>query len=368
MHSQLLSCVLAAVLTSGVLGCSSEDATLGREQQSVLDGEPTGARHDNVLYVAAEVRNVSGLRVVKIGSGSLVAPNLVLTALHVVSQNPSDVPFSCDTRGNATSGSSGASLGAAVMPSKVSVYAGPEPGDTPLGYGTRIVSTGSTTICENDLAFVVLDRPLELPTYRVHRGPAVTLGDALTVVGYGATLDLPGAQAQRTERSVDVTAVGQWIRTFTVSEGPCEGDSGGPALSASGELVGVFSSVSLDCRGPNANAKYTDLSYFERLVEDAFAAADAGSPWSESGDGGAGGAGGVEVPAGGAAVSTPAHVEPKESGCAITRGAAPERSFALLCVVLLGLLRRRLHKERTKLRDSRKMGLKDSRGAPFSRT
>jgi hypothetical protein len=315
MFPQFLRIMGSAVIAVGASACSPDglEEPVAEQRQAISGGSQTGARREPVLFVTSEVRNLGGNPLVKIGSGTLVAPNLVMTALHVVSRNASNTPFSCDTQGNPGDGS-GAQLGGTVPPEKVAVSGGPEPGDEPLAYGALIVSSGSTTICQNDLAFIVLDRALELPTYAIRRGTPASPGDDVTVVGYGAAPDEePGTSVVRTERAVTVAAVGQWIRTFTVTEGPCEGDSGGPALSSTDELVGVFSSVSVDCTGPNAAPKYTDLGYFASLVEEAFEAADAGSPWSTptgasgapagqagapSNEAGAGGAVALEPPAG----------------------------------------------------------------------
>jgi Trypsin-like peptidase domain len=287
MHHQLLR---LAATTSLVVACGApESSPVGVATQAVRGGEPTGDAHAGVLYVVSEIRNVGGTVVSKIGSSALVAPNLLATALHVVSENPSNVPFTCNASGDAVSGSSGASLGATVAPGKITVFAGPTPTGEPLAHGVKVVSTGSTTICQNDLAFVVLDQSLDLPTYPLRNAGPVHLGDELEVVGYGSGLSTTTETAVRTERTVSVAAIGQWIRTFTVTVGPCEGDSGGPALSPEGALVGVFSSVAMDCTGPTAAPKYTDLSFFSPLVELAFAEANAGSPWPTSGAGGAGG-------------------------------------------------------------------------------
>lgn len=341
---------LAVVLGSLLTACSAHEAPLAETSLPVVGGEPTGSDQAGVLYATSEIRNIGGTSVVKIGSSALVAPNLIMTALHVVSQNPSDVPFTCDDSGSATSGSSGASLGAPVAAEKVSVYEGPEPTGEPLARGTKIVSTRSTTICQNDLAFVVLDRALDLPTYRIHRGEPAAVGDELTVVGYGSGLKSNPDAPVRTERAVDVIAVGQWIRTFTVSAGPCEGDSGGPALSGSGEVVGIFSSVARDCTLQGAAPKYTDVSYFSRVVEEAFAAADAGSPWPSLGQGGAGGEGGNDAEpagaraAGGEAPTSPAPSEESRedsNGCSASpRAPSPQRSTLTLLALGAALSRR----------------------------
>lgn len=306
MLSELLRKMFAiALLGAATAGCSDAAAPAQRLEQGVLGGEDTGYDHAGVLYVTSEVGNLQGSPVVKIGSGSLVAPNLLVTALHVVSKNPSNVPFTCDDSGNEITGSEGADLGGEVAADKVAVYAGPIPGSTPLARGERIVSTGSDTLCENDLAFVVLGATLDLPHYEIRRDERAEIGDTVTVVGYGAPSGMD--VAARTRRDVNVRAVGQWIRTFTVSAGPCEGDSGGPALDEQGRITGVFSSVASDCTSSSSAAKYTDISYFGPLVEQAFEAAGAGSPWS-SGEGGqpasagaAGAAGEPGLPGAGAA-------------------------------------------------------------------
>lgn len=337
--SALLGCLLLA-------SCGAHPAeTFERDAQRVVGGNPTGDAQSGVLFVTAEVRNIGGAGIVKLGSSALIAPNLIATALHVVSQNPSNIPFTCDDSGSVTSGSSGASLGATVSPDKVLVYAGPEPIGEPLAMGTKIISTRSTTICQNDLAFVVLDTPLDMPTYRVHRGDPMAAGETLTVVGYGSGVKSSQEAAVRSEREVDVVAIGQWIRTFTVSTGPCEGDSGGPALSSAGELVGVFSSVAVDCTSSAASPKYTDVSYFSRLVEEAFAAADAGSPWAvtPSGEGGAGGVSAAEpetagAPAAGGEAPTPTPPgapSDDSSGCS-TSSRAPRAQGGLLALLALG--------------------------------
>jgi hypothetical protein len=291
----------------------------------VIGGTETGNDHGSVLYVTAEIANLGGSPIAKAGSGTLLAPNLLATALHVVSRNPSNVPFTCDATGNDVSGSQGSQLGGTVAPEKVAIYAGPYPDGEPIAYGAELVTSGSTTICQNDIAFVVLDRALKLQPVPIHRGPAVEVGDVLVAVGFGG--EDPTQLNPRTEREVDVTAVGQWIRTFTVSEGPCEGDSGGPALSSSGELVGVFSSVSIDCTSANASAKYTDVSFFSPLVEAAFEAAEAGSPWSD--EGGGAGASGMEPSTAGAptvgsspSAGSPPQGAPDDGGCSLRRGAA----------------------------------------------
>jgi hypothetical protein len=279
MYPQLLRPTLLLAFGASCLAGCGEPSHLETQKLAVIGGVDTGDARPSVLYVTTEISSFGGAPVLKIASGTLVAPNLLLTALHVVTRNPSNVPFTCDAHGRDPSGGKGSLLGPSVAPGKVAVFAGPKPNTEPLAYGRRIISSDSPTICQNDIAFVVLDRALDLSTMPIRRDEPARVGDALTVIGFGA--EVTATETVRSERDVAVTAVGQWLRTFTVGEGPCEGDSGGPAVSRAGELVGVFSSVAVDCHGASAAAKYTDVSYFARLAEQAFAAADAGPPWPE---------------------------------------------------------------------------------------
>ena len=79
---------------------------------------------------------------------------------------------------------------------------------------------------------------------------------------------------------------GSASRSSRIGEGPCEGDSGGPALAASGAVIGVLS------RGGNgsedggasacigATSVYTEVAAFKELVLSAYARAGQ-APWLE---------------------------------------------------------------------------------------
>jgi secreted trypsin-like serine protease len=72
---------------------------------------------------------------------------------------------------------------------------------------------------------------------------------------------------------------------FVVGEAICSGDSGGPALSEQGAVIGVVSNggngnfdpdrPELGCIGPDTTNTYTRLAPFDELIAEAFELAGA---------------------------------------------------------------------------------------------
>src|SRR4051812_1425072 len=118
MHHRLLKTGGICLFAGASLACSSPEP-VAQQTLGVLGGTETGGDHGSVVYVTAEIANLGGSAITKAGSGTLLAPNLLSTALHVISRNPSDVPFTCDATGNDVSGSQSAQLGATVAAEKV---------------------------------------------------------------------------------------------------------------------------------------------------------------------------------------------------------------------------------------------------------
>jgi len=176
-------------------------------------------------------------------SGALVAPNLVLTARHCVSRAVTATP-SCDARGRSHNGDH---LAEDVDPAAIAIYTGthvrPDV-DAPVARAVRTLHPTGQILCDADVAFLVLDRPVlnsTILSMRLHA--PVETGDIVVPVGFG------------------------------VDRATCRGDSGGPAIDvSSGEIVGVVS------RGGSCSAHgnhvYTRVDAYNRLATAAFAAAD----------------------------------------------------------------------------------------------
>src|SRR6266850_2299483 len=92
-------------------------------------------------------------------SGALVAPNLVLTARHCVSRAVTATP-SCDARGRSHNGDH---LAEDVDPSSISIFTGshvrPDV-DLPVARAVRTLHPTGQVLCDSDVAFLVLDRPI----------------------------------------------------------------------------------------------------------------------------------------------------------------------------------------------------------------
>jgi S1-C subfamily serine protease len=137
-----------------------------------------------------------------------------------------------------------------------------------------LVKKGKPFHCGYDVALLVLSNEAsELlarnPIAKLRRSDPKT-GESLVAVGFGVTSSGEPAST-RQQRPVRVVATqptrlrdpkpdgtsddaGVGLGEFATTEGPCRGDSGGPALDASGAVVGVVSRVTR-C-GPGSHAVY----------------------------------------------------------------------------------------------------------------
>jgi hypothetical protein len=151
-------------------------------------------------------------------------------------------------------------MGADESPSAISIFtnaqvaAGQAFSAAPAAVGQQIISTGSLTVCRDDLAFVVLDRSIPGIFPAAIRLGTTVFHESVDSWGYGLTSTPRDTFSLRVRRDVQVEGVGPSAPTSTTQLAPlrairigpdditCNGDSGGPITSSvTGAIIAVAS-------------------------------------------------------------------------------------------------------------------------------
>jgi MYXO-CTERM domain-containing protein len=289
-HTTRLAFPLVALFLLAGCGAADESHANGDE----LTGETSQAILGGLMDDGAAA--TSGVVALRIGTtapfelctGSLIAPNVVLTARHCVSKSANAIVV-CNEKGSSTNG---AHVTVDYEPESIHVFTGANPkfAGEPAARAKAIFHADNDVLCNSDIAVVVLDKAIRgVAPLRVRLTGSVTSTETLRSIGYGKN-DRGLATGTRFRKDgVEILAVGSAVSPSATALGPlefevgrsiCQGDSGGPAISeTTGAIVGVVSRGG-DC-SENFGHIYTQTSGFGALLEEAFAVAG-GAPIDES--------------------------------------------------------------------------------------
>jgi MYXO-CTERM domain-containing protein len=262
---------------TNVDGAGDEHAQYTSRAQGIQGGE-----------VEEELTSVMGLTLAgrSICSGTLIAPNLILTAQHCVAETGSQVFCGVSDFGDQYPAELILATPATSMFNTGNFYSAQE----------VVVPPETNDLCGFDVALLILEEnvPADQALFTIPRiDLPVLAGEEYSAIGYGHIGDNSGAGTRRRLDGLSVQCAGDdcpfWSfaqpTEFVGGEGVCQGDSGGPALDVDGQVIGVVS------RGPEGcgNTVYGSVyEWGDWISEVALRAADIGGydppAWAEFGD------------------------------------------------------------------------------------
>lgn len=264
-----------------------EDVAAGA--QAIVNGAPSTAINDAIVRI--DIGTEGGFC-----TGTLIAPNLVLTARHCLSNMDE----------NSECGTFTSNLTASTMSIRVGVSAGAS-----VAKGKQLfVETGQDSGCSHDIGLILLDRDIPNAKTAPVRLGKLAVGEGAWTAGYGDNGRGQVTPGRYEKGGLEIDAVGPSQYTYrtkqnqsmpvtvptgeiVTGESTCFGDSGGPLLDMKGNVIGV-TSRGIDGSCIDRPSIYSDTASHTPLIRAAaqasghtIAEADAPAPGTPTTPGGA---------------------------------------------------------------------------------
>jgi hypothetical protein len=247
----------AFALAIAATACTS-DPRLTETTAAIQNGALDGAAHPFVVGVC--VTSSGPGNCIEVCSGTLIAPNLVMTARHCVAQSPSTID--CAT-------SSFGAINGSASNYWITTSSYMFQGTTGWHQAQRIVVTPGSLVCGNDLAFLVLhdnvspqEAPNAIPVVQNPMTDHSRFSTTVTAIGFGNTSATgSGAGTRRIKQQINLSCIpGDPLidcgpqsqldtKEFVSGDGLCSGDSGSSAFEQNNFNNGIWMSFGVLSRG-----------------------------------------------------------------------------------------------------------------------
>lgn len=240
----------SAALVGLLSACTGvQSGERGGEAQAEIQGGSLDLADKSIVGVVVSLPEANLRRTC---TGTLIAPNLVLTAQHCIATTEEIVDCATSV------------FAAPSEANDVAITTSPSlwGSDTAFYQAAEVIRPPkSTAVCGNDIALIRLVSAVgddEARPLAPRLDQSAMQRESYTAIGYGTTSDVThdGGIRRRRDR-LSVVCVGQACGTRQIGDpewrgdhGICNGDSGGPALDKSGAVIGVTSRGPAGCDAP----------------------------------------------------------------------------------------------------------------------